>query len=164
MEERGVAVAFQTEHALFPPLQEKLVGRPVWGMTTRAPLDPTGEMFECEWPAFLDMTPGARLVVHLPQRKTTRAPVRCMAVRTLHGAFQHFVTYRQGKSASDLPVTGEAQLRGLLAQEVDGHGGEMRRMAVVTGDPGELMLAAPKLKLLGFLLVTGETDLGSGLG
>jgi len=25
MEERGVAMAFQTEHALFPPLQEKLV-------------------------------------------------------------------------------------------------------------------------------------------
>ena len=57
MEERGVAVAFQTEHALFPPLQEKLVCRPVWGMTTRAPLDTTGEMFECEWPTFLDMAP-----------------------------------------------------------------------------------------------------------
>jgi len=87
-----------------------------------------------------------------------------MAVRTLHGAFQDFVMHRQGKSASDLPVAGEAQLRCLLAQEMDWHGGEMRRMAVVTGDPGELMLAAPELKLLGFLLVTGETDLGSGLG
>ncbi len=72
--------------------------------------------------------------------------------------------HRQGKSASDLPVTGEAQLRRLLAQEVDGHRRKMRRMTVVTGDSGKLMLATPELKLLGFLLVTGETDLGSGLG
>jgi hypothetical protein len=37
-------------------------------------------------------------------------------------------------------------------------------MTVATGDTGQLMLATPELKLLGFLLVTGETDLGSGLG
>jgi hypothetical protein len=61
-------------------------------------------------------------------------------------------------------VTGEAQLRRLLTQEVDGHRREMGRMTVITGDSGKLMLAAPELKLLGFLLVTGETDLGSGLG
>jgi len=164
MEERGVAVAFQTEHALFPPLQEKLVRRPVRRVTDRAPLDTTGEMFECKWSTFLDMAPCAGLVVYTPQRKTTQAPVRRMAVRALHGAFQHLVTYRQGKSASDLPVTGEAQLRCLLAQEVDGHHREMGRMTVITGNPGELMLATPELKLLGFLLVTGETDLGSGLG
>jgi hypothetical protein len=164
MEERGVAVAFQTEHTFFPPLQEKLVRRPVRHMTDRAPLDTTGEMFECERSTFLDMAPYAGLIVYTPQRKTTQTPMRCMAVRALHGAFQHLVTHRQGKSASDLPVTGEAQLRRLLAQEVDGHRREMGCMAVVTGDSGELMLAAPELKLLGFLLVTGETDLGSGLG
>jgi len=164
MEERGVAVAFQTEHAFFPPLQEKLVRRPVRRMTDRAPLDPTGEMFERERSTFLDMAPCTGLIVYTPQRKTTQAPVWRMAVRTLHGAFQDLVTHWQGKSASDLPVTGEAQLRRLLAQKVDGHRREMRCMTVITGDSGKLMLAAPELKPLGFLLVTGETDLSSGLG
>ena len=37
-------------------------------------------------------------------------------------------------------------------------------MTVVAGDPSQLMLATPGLKLLGFLLVTGETGLGAGLG
>jgi len=37
-------------------------------------------------------------------------------------------------------------------------------MTVVAGDPSQLMLATPELKLLGFLLVTGETGLGAGLG
>jgi hypothetical protein len=37
-------------------------------------------------------------------------------------------------------------------------------MAVVTGDTSQLMLATPELKLLRFLPVTGETDLGAGLG
>lgn len=36
-------------------------------------------------------------------------------------------------------------------------------MTVITGDAGQLMLATPELKLLGFFLVTGETGLGSGL-
>jgi hypothetical protein len=40
----------------------------------------------------------------------------------------------------------------------------MRRMTVITGDTSQLMLAPPELKFLGFLLVTGETDLGSDLG
>jgi hypothetical protein len=40
----------------------------------------------------------------------------------------------------------------------------MRRMTVIAGGPGQLMLATPELKLLGFLLMTGETNLGSGLG
>ena len=42
MEERGVAMAFQAEHALFPPLQEKLVGRSVRHVTARASLNATG--------------------------------------------------------------------------------------------------------------------------
>jgi hypothetical protein len=121
-------------------------------------------MLEREWSTLLYMAPRAGLVVHPAEGKTTLAPVRRMAVGALYGAFQNLMTYRQGKSASDLPVTGEAQLRCLLTQEVNGHRREMRRMAIVTGNPGELMLAAPELKLLGFLLVTGETDLGSGLG
>ena len=164
MEERSVAMAFQTEHALFPPLQEKLVGRSVRRVTDSAPLDATGQMFEHEWSTFLYMAPRAGLVVHTPEGKTTQAPVRRMAVRALHGAFQDFVAHRQGKSASDLPVAGEAQLRRLLPQYVDGYRREMRRMTVVTGDTGELMLATPELKLLGVLLVTGETDLCSGSG
>ena len=133
-------------------------------MTDGAALNTTGQMLECEWATLLDMAPRAGLVVHPAEGKTTQTPMRRMAVGALHGAFQHLVTHRQGKSAADLPVTREAQFRWLLTQEVNGHGGEMRRMTVITGDPGELMLAAPELKLLGFLLVTGETDLGSGLG
>jgi hypothetical protein len=164
MEERGVAVAFQTEHTFFPPLQEKLVRRPVRRVTDRAPLDATGEMFERERSTFLDMAPCTGLVVYSPQRKTTQTPMRCMAVRALHGAFQNLVPYWEGKSASDLAVTGKAQFGRLLTQEVDGHRREMGRMTVITGDSGKLMLATPELKLLGFLLVTGETNLGSGLG
>jgi len=87
-----------------------------------------------------------------------------MAVRTLHGALEDLVAHREGKSASDLPVTGEAELRRLLPQYMDWRCGEMRCMTVVTGDTSQLMLATPELKLLRFLLVTGETDLGSGLG
>jgi hypothetical protein len=37
-------------------------------------------------------------------------------------------------------------------------------MAVVTGNPCQLMLAAPELKQLGVLLVTGEADLRPSLG
>src|SRR5712691_3722411 len=40
----------------------------------------------------------------------------------------------------------------------------MRRMTVVAGNPGQLVLATPELKLLGCLLVTGETDLRPSLG
>jgi len=114
MEERGVTVTFQTEYPLFPPLQEKLVRRAVRRVTDRAPLDATGQMFEREWPTFLHMAPRAGLIVHSPQGKTTQAPMRCMAVRTLHGTLQDLVAHREGKSAADLPVTGEAQLRCLL--------------------------------------------------
>ena len=114
MEERGVAMAFQTEHPLFPPLQEKLVGRAMRRVTGSAPLDAAGQMFEREWSTFLSMALRAGLVVHTPEGKTAQAP--------------------------------------------------MRRMTVVTGDSGQLMLATPELKLLGFLLVTGETDLCSGSG
>src|SRR5215470_14817808 len=39
----------------------------------------------------------------------------------------------------------------------------MRRMTVVTGNPRQLMLTAPELKQLGFLLVTGEAGLRPGL-
>ena len=114
MEERGITVTFQTEYPLFPPLQEKLVRRAVRRVTDRAPLDATGQMFEREWSTFLHMASRASLVVYTPQGKTTQAPMRRMAVRTLHGSFQNLVAHRQGKSAADLPVTGEAQLRCLL--------------------------------------------------
>ena len=164
MEERGVAMAFQTEHALFPPLQEKFVRRPVWRVTDGAPLDATGKMLERKWSTFLSMALCAGVVVHTPEGKTIETPVRRMAVGALHGAFQDLVVHREGKSASDLLVTGEAQLRRLLPQQVDWHRREMRRMTLITGDTSQLMLATPELKLLGFLLVTGETDLGSGSG
>ena len=116
MEKRGVTVAFQTEHSLVPPFQEKLVRRSVRRMADSAPLDATSQMFEGEWSAFFYMAPRAGLVVHPPQGKTTQAPMRRMAVRALHGAFQDFVAHRQGKSAFDLPVAGEAELRRLLPQ------------------------------------------------
>src|SRR4029450_5727883 len=111
MEERGVAMAFQAEHALFPPLQEKLVGRSVRHVTARASLNTTGQMFKGEWTAFLDMAPGAGLVVYTAEGKTTLAAVRCMAVGAAQGAFQNLVTHREGKSTPHLPVTGETQLR-----------------------------------------------------
>ena len=147
MEERGVAMAFQAEHALFPPLQEKLVRRSVRHVTARASLNATGQMFKGEWAAFLDMAPGAGLVVDTAEGKTTLAAVRCMAVSALHGTLQDLVVHREGKSTPDLPVTGEAELGRFLPQEMDGHRREMRRMTIVTGDPRQLMLTTPELKL-----------------
>ena len=94
MGERGVAMAFQTEHSLFPPLQEKLVGRSVRRVTDSAPLEATGQMFEREWSTFLYMAPRAGLVVRTPEGKTTQAPMRRMAVRALHGSFQDLVAHR----------------------------------------------------------------------
>ena len=114
MGERGIAVAFQTEHSLFPSFQEKLVRRSVRCVADSAPLDATGQMFEGKWSAFFSMAPRAGLVVHPPQGKTTQTPVRRMAIRTLYGALQDLVAHRQGKSAADLLVTGEAQIRSLL--------------------------------------------------
>ena len=108
MEERGVAMTFQAEHTLFPPLQEKRVRRSVRHVTARTPLNATSKMFKGEWAAFLDMAPGAGLVVYTAEGKTTLAAVRCMAVGAAQGAFQNLVMHREGKSTSHLPVTGEA--------------------------------------------------------
>ena len=87
-----------------------------------------------------------------------------MTVSALHGTLQDLVVHWQGKSATDLPVAGKAEIRRLLPQEMDGRSREMRRMTIIAGGPGQLMLATPELKALGFLLVTDETDIGSGLG
>ncbi len=164
MEERGVTMAFQAEHALFPPLQEKRVGRSVRHVTARASLNTTGQMFKGEWAAFLDMAPSAGLVLYTAEGKTTQAPMGRMTVSALHGTLQDLVVHWQGKSATDLPVAGKAEIRRLLPQEMDGRSREMRRMTIVTGDPGQLMLAPPELKLPHFFLVTGETDLSARLG
>jgi hypothetical protein len=164
MEERGVAMAFQTEHAFFAPFQEKLIRRAVRHVTARAPLDATGQMFKGKRAPFLDMAPRAGLIVHAPQRNTTRAAMRRMAVRALHGTLQDLVVHGQGKRTADLLVTAKAEIRRLLPQEMHGHGREMRRMTVVTGDPGQLMLTAPELKLLRFFLVTGEAGRSTRLG
>jgi hypothetical protein len=164
MEERGVAMAFQTEHALFPPLQEKRVRRSVRHVTARASLNTTGQMFKGEWAAFLDMAPSAGLVLYTAEGKTTQAPMGRMTVSALHGTLQDLVVHWQGKSATDLPVAGKAEIRRLLPQEMDGRSREMRRMTIVTGDPGQLMLAPPELKLPHFFLVTSETDLSARLG
>ena len=120
MEERGVAMAFQTEHSLFSPFQEKLVRRAVRRVTTRTPLDATGQMFKGKGATFLDMALRAGLVVHAPQGKTTLAAMRRMAVGTAHGAFQHLMAHRQGKGSTDFLVTGKAQVRRRLAQETAG--------------------------------------------
>ena len=109
-------MAFQAEHALFPPLQEKLVRRSVRHVTARTSLNATGQMLKGEWTTFLDMAPGAGLVVYTAEGKTTLAAVRCMAVGAAYGAFQHLVTHREGKSIPHLPVTGEAQLGRFLPQ------------------------------------------------
>jgi hypothetical protein len=164
MEERGVAMAFQAEHALFPPLQEKRVRRSVRHVTARASLNTTGQMFKGEWAAFLDMAPSAGLVLYTAEGKTTQAPMGRMTVSALHGTLQDLVVHGQGKSATDLPVAGKAEIRRLLPQEMDGRSREMRRMTIVTGDPGQLMLAPPELKLPHFFLVTSETDLSARLG
>jgi hypothetical protein len=66
MGERGVTVAFQTEHSFFPSLQEKFVRRSVRHVTDRAPLDAPSQMFEGEWSAFLYMAPRAGLVLYTP--------------------------------------------------------------------------------------------------
>src|SRR5262252_373593 len=163
MEERGVAMTFQAEHALFMSLQEKLVRRAVRQVTARASLNPTGQMFKGKGATFLDVAPRAGLVVHTPHGKTTLAAMRRMAVSAAQGAFQHLVAHWQGKRTPHLPVTGEAQLRRFLPQQASGHHREMRRMTVVTGDSRQLMLAALKLKLPACLLVTGEADLRPGL-
>jgi hypothetical protein len=157
-------MAFQAEHALFPPLQEKLVGRSVRHVTARASLNTTGQMFKGEWAAFLDMAPGAGLVVYTAEGETTLAAVRCMAVGAAQGTFQHLVMHWEGKSTPHLSVTGEAQLGRFLPQQASGHRRKMRRMTVVTSNPRQLMLAPPELEPLGVLLVTGETDLRPGLG
>ena len=133
-------------------------------MTDSASLNATGQMLEREWATLLDMAPRAGLVVHPAEGKTTQTPVRRMAVGALHSTLQDLMAHWQGKSTAGLPVAGKAEIGRLLPQEMDGRSREMRRMTIVTGDPSELMLAAPELKLLGFLLMTGETDLGSGLG
>ena len=164
MEERGVAMAFQAEHALFPPRQEKLVRRSVRHVTARASLNTTGQMFKGEWAAFLDMAPGAGLVVHPAEGKTTLAAVRCMAVGAAQGAFQHLVMHRESKRTPHLAVTGEAQLGRFLPQQASGQRWEMRRMTVVAGNPRQLMLTTPELESPAFLRVTGETDLRPGLG
>ena len=109
-------MAFQTEHALFPPFQEKLVRRSVRHVTARAALNATGKMFKGEWSTFLDMAPHAGAIVHTPEGKTTLAAVRCMAVGTPQGSFQNLVAHREGKSTSGLLMAGEAQLRHLLPQ------------------------------------------------
>src|SRR5215471_2292608 len=110
MEERGVAMAFQAEHALFMSLQEKLVRRAVRQVTARASLNPTGQMFKGKGATFLDVAPRAGLVVHTPHGKTTLAAMRRMAVSAAQGAFQHLVAHWQGKRTPHLPVTGEADL------------------------------------------------------
>src|SRR5262245_15427428 len=133
-------------------------------VTTRASLNPTGQMFKGKWATFLDMAPRAGLVVHAPHGETTLAAMWRMAVRAAQGAFQHLVAHRHGKRTPHLPVTGEAQLRRFLPQQASGHGREMRRMTVVTGNTRQLVLAALELKLLVCLLVTGEADLRPGLG
>src|SRR5262249_27902278 len=132
--------------------------------TARTSLHATGQMFKGEWAAFLDMAPGAGLVVHPAEGKTTLAPMGRMAVRTLHGPLQDLVAHGQGKSTADLPVAGKAEIRRLLPQEMDGRPREMRRMTVVTGDPGQLMLTPPELKPLRVFLVAGETGRGARLG
>jgi hypothetical protein len=121
-------------------------------------------MFKGEWAAFLDMAPGAGLVVDTAEGKTTLAPMGRMAVGALHGPLQDLVVYGQGKSTADLPMAGQAEIRRLLPQEMDGRSREMRRVTVVTGDPGQLMLAPPELKPLHVFLVTGETGRGACLG
>ena len=157
-------MAFETEHALFPPLQEKLVRGAVWRVTDGASLNATGQMLEREWSPLLDMAARAGLVVHPAEGKTTLAAVRCMAVSALHGTLQDLVVHWQGKSTADLPVAGKAEIRRLLPQEMDGRSREMRRMTIVTGDPGQLMLAPAELKLLHFFLVTAETGARACLG
>jgi hypothetical protein len=64
MEQRGVTMAFETEHALFLPLQEKLVRGAVWRVTDGASLNATGQMLEREWSPLLYMAARAGLVVH----------------------------------------------------------------------------------------------------
>ena len=164
MEERGVAMAFQTEHALFPPLQEKLVRRAVRRVTARAPLNATGQMFKGEWATFLDMAPRAGLVVHTAQGKTTLAPMRRMAVGAAHGTFQDLVAHWQGKGSCGPPGDRKSTGQASSAAGEPRRSREMRRMTVVTGDPGQLMLTPPEVKLLGFFLVTGETGLRARLG
>ena len=87
-----------------------------------------------------------------------------MAVSALHGPLQNLVVHGQGKSTADLPVAGKTEIRRLLPQEMDRRSREVRRMTIVTGDPGQLMLAPPELKLLHFFLVTTETGRRARLG
>ena len=157
-------MTFQAEHALFPPLQEKRVRRSVRHVTACASLNTTGQMFKGEWAAFLDMAPGAGLVVDTAEGKTTLAAVRCMAVGAAQGAFQHLVMHRERERTPHLPVTGEAQLRRFLPQQARGQRRKMRRMTVGTRNPRQRMLTTPELESPGFLRVTGETDLRPGLG
>ena len=87
-----------------------------------------------------------------------------MAVGALHSTLQDLVVHGQGKRTAHLPVAGQAEIGHLLPQEMDGRSREMRRMTIVTGDPGQLMLAPPELKLLPFFLVTAETGARACLG
>jgi len=136
----------------------------MWRVTDGASLNATGQMLERKWATLLYMAPRAGLVVHPAEGKTTLAPMRRMAVSALHGTLQDLVVHGQGKSTADFPVAGKAEIRRLLPQEMDGRSREMRRMTIVTGDPGQLMLAPPELKLPHFFLVTSETDFSARLG
>src|SRR5262249_9686991 len=152
MKERGVAMAFQAEHALFMPLQEKLVGRAVRRVTARAPLNATGQMFEGEWTTFLDMALRAGLIMDTAQGKTTLAAMRWRGIGPTQATFQALGAHRRGKGRADFRVTGKAQVGRLRARETRRHVREMRRMTVVTGNPGQLVLTAPEVKLLDALL------------
>jgi hypothetical protein len=157
-------MAFETQHAFFPPFQEKLVRGAVGRVTDGASLNATGQMLKREWATLLYMAPRAGLVVHPAEGKTTLAPMRRMAVSALHSTLQDLMAHGQGKSTADLPVTGKAEIGRLLPQEMDRRSREMRRMTIVTGDPSQLMRAPPELKPLHVFLVTGETDRSARLG
>ena len=114
MEEWGITMAFQTEHSPFMPLQEKLIGRSMRGVTGDTSLDTTGEMFKSEWSALLRMASGAGLAVHISQGRTVQASMRSMALGALENSFKNLVTDRKGEISPDLPVAGEAEFGRLL--------------------------------------------------
>jgi hypothetical protein len=87
-----------------------------------------------------------------------------MTVRALHGPLQDLVVHGQGKRTTDLLVAAKAEIRRLLPQEMNGSSRKMRRMTIVTGHAGQLMLTALELKFLRLFLVTGETDDRARLG
>jgi len=76
----SIAVALQTEYALFVALEQKGIGRAMRSVARRAPLDATGQVLKGKGTPFFRVTPGTGLMLHTAQGNPARTAVWSVAV------------------------------------------------------------------------------------